>query len=201
MVRTESDNIRRRKDAPCVLYHTILTGRGSVPYNIVIREEMLVHIAYIHHRHRQLCRSLGGGTYVAVQIIMIVPHAQTVAPPEETTITVTTVTPQETITYHKCGSISLTCPDECPNKTWTDVANKKYQVKCAYATCEYQCNKGYYGSGQSCTRCPSSSSSIVYGTTAANGATAITECYLPSGTIFSDGTGSGTYAGDCYYTN
>lgn len=96
-----------------------------------------------------------------------------------------------------------TCPDECPLTLWTIVKAQHYQIRCKKtvlkASCEYQCIQGYYGSGQSCTRCPSSGG--VYGTTAAAGATTITECYLPSGTAFSDTTGSGTYTDKCYYTN
>lgn len=96
-----------------------------------------------------------------------------------------------------------TCPDECPDTLWTNVSGQNYQIRCKKtvlkASCEYQCKQGYYGSGQSCTRCPSSGG--VYGTTALAGATAITECYLPSGTAFSDSTGSGTYTDKCYYTN
>lgn len=99
--------------------------------------------------------------------------------------------------------ITPTCPDECPNSLWTSVSGQNYQVRCKTtaikASCEYQCKKGYYGSGQSCTRCPSSGG--VYGTTAVAGAIAITACYLPSGTAFSDTTGSGTYTDDCYYQN
>lgn len=97
--------------------------------------------------------------------------------------------------------IGGTCPDECPTTTWTDVSGQKYQTRCdGYIfnpSCEYQCNKGYWGSGTSCAQCPSSGG--VYGTTADAGATAITECYIPAGTVFSDSTGSGTYTEDCYY--
>lgn len=75
-------------------------------------------------------------------------------------------------------------------------------AKCTETTV-YQCAVGYYGrstNGTSgCTRCPSSGG--VYGTTAAAGSTAITSCYIPSGSSFSDGTGSGTYTGNCYYQN
>ncbi len=75
----------------------------------------------------------------------------------------------------------------------------------ANATCTaggnstFTCNKGYYKNGTSCTRCPASGGT--YGTTSAAGATSITSCYLPSGTSFSDSTGSGTYTGNCYYQN
>ncbi len=63
----------------------------------------------------------------------------------------------------------------------------------------FVCAKGYYKNGNVCTRCPASGG--VYGTTDTTGATSITSCYLPSGTSFSDGTGSGTYTSKCYYAN
>jgi len=79
-------------------------------------------------------------------------------------------------------------------------------TKCpANATCAggngstFSCAKGYYKDGTVCARCPSSGG--IYGTTASTGATSITSCYLPSGTTFSDSTGSGTYTSDCYYVN
>ena len=72
----------------------------------------------------------------------------------------------------------------------------------ANATCNggktFSCNKGYYKDGTSCKQCPSSGG--IAGTTKNSGATSITECYLPSGTSFSDSYGSGTYTSDCYYT-
>ena len=37
------------------------------------------------------------------------------------------------------------------------------------------------------------------GTTSGNGATTITQCYIPSGTQGSDSTGQYEYIGNCYY--
>lgn len=69
----------------------------------------------------------------------------------------------------------------------------------------FKCNKGYYKNGTSCSACPFFSipnNMVQTGTTAGTGATAITECYIPSGNAFADTTGSGTIdGGDCYYTN
>ena len=103
----------------------------------------------------------------------------------------------------------------CSSETTYSAAGTGYQKKinryceCSsgVATCKettvYQCAVGYYGrstNGTSgCTRCPASGG--IYGTTAAAGSTAVTSCYIPSGTTFSDSTGSGTYTGNCYYTN
>ena len=69
-------------------------------------------------------------------------------------------------------------------------------------TTEYRCAAGYYGTSTNgstgCTKCPSSGN--VAGQSAA-GSIAITSCYIPSGNTFSDSTGSGTYTGNCYYSN
>ncbi len=115
----------------------------------------------------------------------------------------------EIFTYNACphgiivGPIGGLCPDECPSSDWSDVSGQNYQVRCnddnlLNPVCEYQCKIGYYGTGKSCTECPASGG--VHGTTSGAGATAITECFLPAGTAFSDGTGSGTYTDNCYYS-
>ncbi|MBQ8293809.1 MAG: hypothetical protein IJX89_00265 [Alphaproteobacteria bacterium] len=62
----------------------------------------------------------------------------------------------------------------------------------------FRCAQGYYKNGASCPRCPISNNT--YGTTLLLNATSITDCYLPSGTEFSDTTGTGTYTDKCYYT-
>ena len=99
-----------------------------------------------------------------------------------------------------------TCSD-CTTSAWT-AGNTGYQKRtyasCNTATCvctktaQYRCAAGYYGTSSNgtsgCTRCPSSGSS-------AAGTTAITSCYLPSGTTGSDSTGSYTYTANCYYSN
>lgn len=52
----------------------------------------------------------------------------------------------------------------------------------------------YYSSLDSkCVDCPSPG-------TSASGATAITDCYIPKNTTFSDETGSGVYTDDCHYS-
>lgn len=75
-------------------------------------------------------------------------------------------------------------------------------TKCpANATCAggngstFVCARGYYKNGNICSQCPSS------GTTTGVGATLITQCYLPSGTTFSESVGSGTYTANCFYAN
>ena len=90
-----------------------------------------------------------------------------------------------------------------------EIKTKQKSTKCigntAYAEClsktSYKCAVGYYGTptigNQKCTRCPSSGG--IVGTTAASGSTAITDCYLPSGSSDSDSTGSFTYTTNCYY--
>lgn len=117
-----------------------------------------------------------------------------------------TISATESYTYNDCGGLTPLplCPDECPNTNWTNVSGQNYQVRCNDSnsispTCEYRCKIGYYGTGTSCTVCPPYGG--VYGTTTAPGTTARTGCYLPTGTAFSDTTGSGTYTGNCYYSN
>ncbi len=72
----------------------------------------------------------------------------------------------------------------------------------ANATCNgttsVVCAKGYYGTS-GCTKCPSYGGAP--GTTKSAGSTSVTKCYIPSGTTFSDPTGSGKFTADCYYKN
>lgn len=111
------------------------------------------------------------------------------------------------ISFNVCRkSCDGTCSD-CTTSAWT-AGNTGYQKRtyasCNTATCvctkrtQYRCAAGYYGTSSNgtsgCSRCPSNGSSTA-------GATAITSCYLPSGTTGSDSTGSYTYTSNCYYSN
>ena len=100
-----------------------------------------------------------------------------------------------------CPSSVQTCPEECPNLSWTALSgNPKAETRCnSDYQCEYRCAAGYYGSGVNCTQCPSSGG--ITGTSVAGDNATITKCYIPSGTSFSDSTGSGTYTNNCYWTN
>lgn len=68
------------------------------------------------------------------------------------------------------------------------------------------CKAGYYLDGDTCEQCPLyvkpgngiMADSLSPGSSP-QGSTSITDCYIPSGTAFSDETGVGTYDGDCYY--
>lgn len=99
------------------------------------------------------------------------------------------------------------CENGCTDKEWTaGNTGYEYSVTCG-ANCDtsrkYRCAKGYYGTSTDgttgCTRCPASGGT--YGTTAVAGSTAVTSCYIPSGTTFSGTSGSGTYTGNCYWKN
>ena len=59
------------------------------------------------------------------------------------------------------------------------------------------CAAGEYKDNGQCLPCPQQ----MLGATSAAGATAITQCYIPTGTGFFDTTGSGQYTADCYYSN
>ena len=97
---------------------------------------------------------------------------------------------------------SKTCPSTCPSTEWS-AGNTGYEKRCNSSyQCEYRCAAGYYGStlnGTSgCTVCPV----VMGGRTSDPGSNRlITDCYIPSGTSFSDTTGSGTYTSDCHYSN
>ncbi len=80
-----------------------------------------------------------------------------------------------------------------------------YYHRGSLAACTY-CDNGYYlqkySSGNMCLLCPSGSAAYysAAGTTV-YGASAITGCYLPSGTSFFDSAGTGSLLGDCYYAS
>lgn len=116
------------------------------------------------------------------------------------------------------GDITLPVCDEskCSGSTTTSLDGNCEEIEtkgCNDNVCStsssLRCIKGYYGTPQlerfnfnKCTGCePCPSSGDIAGTTAGPGVTAITECYLPFGTAFSDSIGSGVYDGNCYYTN
>lgn len=71
---------------------------------------------------------------------------------------------------------------------------------CVASTKTYtSCKSGYYKGITTCTRCPRDTKSGLYGTTVDQNIDGITSCYVPSENYFSDETGSGFYAGNCYY--
>ena len=121
------------------------------------------------------------------------------------------------------------CPTDCPYDDYEAVAGKDgYYAKCgdglttvaadtqhpiatmaiSRLTCEAKCAPGYYGTAlygvlgfSGCTKCPIDPSSLLVSRNikSALGSTSVSDCYIPSGTSFSDSTGSGTYTSDCHY--
>lgn len=101
-------------------------------------------------------------------------------------------------------------PTECD--TWETTATTYYNFpfcRCAAGSItsgEYRCidgyadacEKGYYLENGKCTKCPISEDEI-QGTSSALNSGGITRCYIPSGTSFSNDTGSGTYTGNSYW--
>jgi len=67
------------------------------------------------------------------------------------------------------------------------------------------CNTGYYGDpstnnnpvAASCKKCPEDASGLQ---TSATGATAVSQCYIPTGKTISDDTGEFQYDSACYYS-
>ena len=105
---------------------------------------------------------------------------------------------------------------DCGFSVWTNVSGTNYQSKKTY-TClypgtvrskcssstSYRCKAGYYGSSTSCTACPSPTDTLTSGSvTSAAGTTAMTGCYLKSGSVLKDSAGN-TYdfTADCSYSN
>lgn len=114
---------------------------------------------------------------------------------------------QTSMITHICEK-STTCGSDCVSGNWaTPVSGYQVRTKkeCDNGTCksstEFRCAAGWYGSpstvGSGCTKCPTSNG--VAGVTAGPGTTAITSCFLPAGTAFSDTTGSGIYSSPCYW--
>ena len=111
-------------------------------------------------------------------------------------------------TYNTCEPMCSTSTNCISDTTWTNVATgyqRKINRNCSDSTtCTetvvYRCATGYYGSSSNgtsgCTRCPSEDGAT--GTSAA-GSTARTSCYIPSGTKFSNNTGSGQWTGNSFY--
>lgn len=52
-----------------------------------------------------------------------------------------------------------------------------------------------------CRDCPSDSDNGGAPVTSALGSTEESDCYIPSGSSFTDGTGSGTFTGNCHYVS
>ena len=146
------------------------------------------------------------GTTYAASCNTVNCNACKTAPITSTSNGVVTTTKQAFVTH--CGSSPATCSCDTTSRTYacasgyygTATSGTSGCTACpSNATCSggngstFSCNKGYYKSGSSCTACPSD------GTTSGSGATSVSSCYIPSGTSFSDGTGSGSYTGNCYY--
>lgn len=72
-------------------------------------------------------------------------------------------------------------------------------TSCAECT-KSRCNSGYYGDGYSCRSCSSYTGHA--NATSDKGSTVITDCYLPSGTAYSDNKGVGQISGgSCQYVS
>ena len=109
--------------------------------------------------------------------------------------------------------VTTSCPDACPGTAWA-IFSAGYQSRCItqgmLSYCEYRCDTGYYGSVtrsgtdlkptlSGCAKCPIYTlTNTATSTPGAN--TFQVDCYLKSGSSFSDSTGSGTFTSDCHYS-
>lgn len=120
-----------------------------------------------------------------------------------------------------CGTnqkLTATCGCEqcagCTNCTsdlkWTadDTGYVKRTARtCNCETCrasiEYSCADGFYGvplGSDGCVNCVAATGNS-YATSRAGNNSAITDCYIPSGTSITDNSGDFTYTQNCKYTN
>ncbi len=103
------------------------------------------------------------------------------------------------------------CTD-CETEDWSSVVTgyeKRIVATCAcdsgrcIKTHEYRCAAGYYGSSTNgtsgCASCKTDTSNN--SATSVAGSTAITSCYIPSGTSMTDDVGTCKFVDDCYYSN
>ena len=93
-----------------------------------------------------------------------------------------------------CSSCNAGCSVPLTSLTLCDGGTAQgYSCFCTLERCSIG---NYYNSNmRRCIACPDG------GTTANGSATSAQECYLPTGTEFTDDAGSGTYKEDCYYTD
>lgn len=86
-----------------------------------------------------------------------------------------------------------------------ELTNTTYSNYNCSRSLDARCAKGAYGTNpkaapySGCTQCPNDENNTP-GTSAA-GSQSITDCYIPSGTTYSDNTGTWQYTSPCHYTN
>ena len=102
-----------------------------------------------------------------------------------------------TTTYLFCES----CPDGYLMSTQTKtVCGTSYTFQSCIKSLVVPtlCLIGQYNDNGTCKQCPSDAYGNA-GTTLTSGNNSISDCYIPSGSSFSDSTGSGTYTANCAY--
>lgn len=135
---------------------------------------------------------------------------------------------QSCTTNADCGGIIIptTCPDDCPNTTWTTTNGRQVRCNTNSYTCQYRCARGYYKSSGSnnnstlvCTQCPTVGLTGMLGSCAVGttppysddndtySASDKSECYIKPGVSCTDISGTFTYDiqdedwsyDNCYY--
>ncbi len=105
------------------------------------------------------------------------------------------------LTYYTCTCTTTGTTD------WADSATGYQSRKAHNSSCEvvdvYRCAAGYYGKSTDgktgCTRCPTGGGATVNGSSSVYNNDSIVDCYLPSGTAFTNEIGAGKYGTSCYY--
>lgn len=105
------------------------------------------------------------------------------------------------VTQYNCGSGKVytscsACQAGYILTPQTGATNCNQQI--TYQVCHQSnpvCSSGqYFNSSTGCVPCPGTGTSY-------SGATSITQCFIPSGEVFSDPSGKWRYATNCYYKN
>lgn len=102
---------------------------------------------------------------------------------------------------------AYTCNESTGNCHFTEYYTCRYDSSvskniCTPITDYNQCMVGFYGDGNTCTKCPSPGTTVADETipaTAWSGAISAYDCYIPEGYTYNDNTGDLLFTADCGY--
>lgn len=93
---------------------------------------------------------------------------------------------------------STACTTRCKDCCESECID--FSKECGGMVLPTGCDAGKYGSVV-CQSCPADERTHANVTSDMLLNTVVTGCYIPNGSAFYDDTGSGTYGGNCYYSN